>query len=334
MARFVVPNNASIHTLHAFLRKNPKFFYRGRDSAILEFHPKWAHMEPIALAMAGAWGAWCRRKGISIKTENLKRYTEYAARMKLFDHLDIPYDPEFEEHEEAGRFLPITQVQKKSQVAGVIGDISALLHLQDDPESLAAVQYCISELLRNVLEHSGSADGAFVCAHRYTGKKSKSDKAVRRVTIAVADCGSGIAKHLGQVHPEASTNDVAALGLAMRPGITGAQRGMYGTQENAGAGLFITRCIAKGTGGYFALISGAAAYRQKRTDDDDERTHLYGDPFDENRHDRWQLDGGWQGTAVTVEIRTDEIADYQGFFRWIFDQIPKRTTKRRRIQFQ
>lgn len=334
MARFVVPNNASIHTLRAFLRRNREFFDAESGSAVLEFHPKWAHMEPIALAMAGAWGAWCQRNRMSIEGENLARHADYAARMKLFDHLGIPYDAGFEEHEEAGRFLPITQIRRKNEIAGVIGDISALLHLQDDPESLAAVQYCISELLRNVLEHSGSPDGAFICANRYTGKKAKGKNPVRRVTIAVADCGSGIAKHLGKAHPEAAENDLAALGLAMRPGITGARPGVYGTQENAGAGLFITRCIAKGTGGYFALISGAAAYRQKRTDDDEERTLLHIDPFDEKRHDRWQLEGKWQGTAVTVEVRTDEIADYHGFFRWIFNQIPKRTTKRRRIQFK
>jgi anti-sigma regulatory factor (Ser/Thr protein kinase) len=247
--------------------------------------------------------------------------------MRLFQHLGVDYDPGLTEHEEAGRFLPVSQVITRGQVSGVIGDISALLHLEDDPESLAAVQYCVSELLRNVLEHSGSLDGAFVCAHRYTGEPTP------RVTIAVADCGRGIASHLGRVHPEASSDDMVALGLAMRPGITGALRGPYGTSENAGAGLFITRCIAKGTGGYFLLISGGAAYRLRRARSDEDQITLYVDPFDEDRHDRWSLSSPWQGTVVAVEIRTDQIADYHGFFQWIFKNVPSRASRSRRIHF-
>jgi hypothetical protein len=118
----------------------------------------------------------------------------------------------------------------------------------------------------------------------------------------------------------------------MRPGVTGALPGFYGTPDNAGAGLFITRCIAKGTGGYFVLISGRAAYRLRRAHRDEDQLELSLDPFDESRYDLWDFPG-WQGTAVTVEIRTERIADYEGFFQWIFKQIPSKAAKRRRIQF-
>jgi hypothetical protein len=202
-----------------------------------------------------------------------------------------------------------------------------MLHLEQDPESLAAVQYSISELLRNVLEHSGSEDGAFVSAHRYT----QTDP--HRVTIAVADCGRGITSHLGQRFPELGTDDTTALGLAMQPGITGALPGMYGTPENAGAGLFITRCIAKGTGGYFLLSSGNAGYRLRRSRSDDEMIALCLDPYDDSRHDRWTFPSPWLGTIASVEICTERIADYEGFFQWIFKQIPSRKTITERINF-
>lgn len=250
------------------------------------------------------------------------------ARMKLFEHLGVDYAARpVTEREESGRFLPVTRVSKKEDVPAVIGNISALLHLQDDPESLSAVQYCVSELLRNVLEHSGSPDGAFVAAHRYT------KKGPHRVTIAVADCGRGVADHLGQVHPEALTDDRVALGLAMRPGITGAKAGMYGVPDNAGAGLFITRCMAKGTGGYFLLASGRAAYRLRRSRDDDEMVRLCIDAYDDPRRDDWLFPSPWEGTVVSVEVRTEKIGDYDGFFRWIFDQIPRRESRRGRIKF-
>lgn len=326
MPRFVVPNSASFHTAHNFLSGCRAFADR-ESPAILELHPRWAHMEPVALAMIAAWGAWCQREGLEILVKNLGPHANYAARMRLFEHLGVDYDPGQREHEEAGRFLPITHVDDHAEIRHVIGEISALLHLQSDPESLAAVQYCVSELLRNVLEHSGSPDGAFVCAHRFTRKEP------HRVSIAVADCGQGIATHLGQTHPAALEDDRAALGLAMRPGITGVRPGMYGTPDNAGAGLFITRSIAKGTGGYFLLYSGHAAYRLRRTASDEQQLQLFLDAFDDARHDSWLFDDAWQGTVVSVEVRTEHIADYDGFFQWIFRQIPGRRTQRREIRF-
>lgn len=153
------------------------------------------------------------------------------------------------------------------------------------------------------------------------------------MTIAVADCGRGIASHLGRAHADALASDRVALGLAMRPGITGVLPGIYGTPDNAGAGLFITRSIAKGTGGYFLLHSGRAAYRLKRTSSQDEQLALFFDAFDDERHDIWEFDHGWEGTVVSVEIRTEHIADYDGFFQWIFNQIPGRRGGGRRIRF-
>ncbi len=247
--------------------------------------------------------------------------------MRLFQYLPFEYKPSLIEHEEAGRFLALTQVQNHHQLTSVIASISALLHLDTEPDALAAVQYCVSELLRNVLEHSDSPEGAFVCAHRYVGKGPK------RVTIAVSDCGRGIAAHLASNFPEALESDKIALGLAMRPGITGAVRGVYGTLENAGAGLFITRSMAKGTGGYFLLLSGRAAYRLRRTNDPEEQIRLYFEAFDEPRYDIWELPSTWLGTTVAVEIRTDRIEDFQGFFQWIRRQMPARKTISKKIRF-
>jgi hypothetical protein len=281
----------------------------------------------MALSMIAAWGAWCRHSGFQVTVKNLGQHARYAARMKLFEHLGVDYAPKIVAREEAGRFLPVTQVVNRADLTGVIGDVSALLHMDSEPDGLAAVQYCVSELIRNVLEHSQSPDGAFVCAHRYMKKKP------HRVTIAVADCGQGVAQHLGHAHPEALTNDALALGLAMQPGVTGAIPGLYGTIDNAGAGLFITRSIAKGTGGYFLLYSGAAAYRLRRTNNPDKQIVLYLDALDEPRHDLWRLGTSWQGTVVVVEVRTDRIADFQGFFQWIRKQMPARAQTARRIRF-
>lgn len=324
MAKFVVPTEASIHTSRSFLFKNA-FFEGDEPVALIEFNPDYMHLEPMGLAMIAAWGAWCKRNNKEIEVRNISKRTDYAARMRVFQQIGIEYNRTITEHEEIGRFLPLRNIKTQNDIRAVLADVSALLHLHDNPDSLATVQYCMSELLRNVIEHSGSPDGAFVCAHNYTGKGP------HRVTLAVADCGRGISQHLGKVYPDIIDNDLAALRLSMLPGITGAIPGLYGTSDNAGAGLFITRCIAKGTGGYFEIISGKAAYRLRRANTD-EQSMLFQDAFFE-RSDQWELPSFWQGTVVTIEIRTEMINEFESFFGWIRDQIPPRIPTKKRIKF-
>jgi anti-sigma regulatory factor (Ser/Thr protein kinase) len=325
MPRFRVSNAATIHTARSFLQSECPFDDDGGE-AVLELHPEWAYLEPVALAMIAAWGAHWRGVGRSVRVENLGVHAADAAGMGLFQHLGVDLETGSSEPLRSGR-LPLARVKTRADVAAVLERISEQLGLDDDPESLAAVRYCTSELIRNVLEHAGSPDGAFVCARRYQKRPPY------RVTLAVVDCGRGIGEHLGRVHPEAAEDDLVALGLAMRPGVTGAVAGMYGTPDNAGAGLFITRSIAKGTGGYFLLVSGHGAYRLRRTASDEGQMTLLLDAFDEERFDRWRLPCEWPGTAVSLEIRTDRIGDYDGFFEWIFRRVPPRERTGRRIRF-
>lgn len=324
MPRFRIPTNATIHAAHNFMDAN-RFFQDG-DDAVLEFNPRWVHTEPIALAMAASWGGWCRRRGIPLRVENLGPTADYAARMRLFEHLQIDYNPGRREHEEAGRFVPLSNIRTPRDISALIADLSALLHLDHDPESLAALQYCTSELLRNVIEHSQSPEGAYACAHNYAGSGT------HRVSLAVADCGMGIMRHLGRAYPEVVNDPMQALRLAMQPGITGALAGPYGPPENAGAGLFVTRSIAKGTGGYFFLLSGTAAYRLFRAPEALGEAPPSVDPFTD-RSNQWLFDTPWEGTVVTLEIRTERIFQFQDFFSWIRDQMPRRVAPRRPVRF-
>ncbi len=325
MPILAVPTNASIHAARSFLEGN-NLFGRTTGTATLRLNRAWMHLEPFALAVMAAWGAWCRRHGMAVRVQNLTHLADYAWRMRLFEHLGVEYNPQRQEYEEAGRFLPLRNVRTGEDARAVIADISALLHLGHDPASLAAVRHCLSELIRNVLEHAGSPEGAFVCAHNY------SEREPRRVSIAVADCGVGIAEHLGVVYPDLRHDYERALVHAMLPGVTGAVRGPYGTAENAGAGLFITRSIAKGTGGYFLALSGDACYRLRRARRPEDQGQLFPDPI-LDRHDLWQLPHAWAGTVVAIEINTDRIADADGYFQWIRDHLPTRPGVRDRIRF-
>ena len=326
MAKFIIPTGISLHTVHNFFEKNKSLFDLDDNKAILSFNSDWMHLEPIALSMIASWGAWCKRNGLTIAFENLGPRADYAARMKLFDMLQISYEGKMTEHEEAGRFMPLRNVKTGIDVRSVIADVSALLHLNDDLESLAAVQYCLSELMRNVLEHSLSSDGAFVCAHNYTKRKP------HRITLAVADCGIGIREHLSYRYPAVKNDDLKALEFAMQPGISGARPGVYGTPDNAGAGLFITRGIAKGTSGYFFIASGHGGYRLRRAKNYEAQRELFQNPFFD-RSDQWRFSSPWQGTIVSLEIRTENIQYFEGFFSRIREQIPPRETVGQRIRF-
>lgn len=327
MPNFSIPNDASIRTLRNFLSVNSPFCDTD-NPAHLVMHPKWTFMDPVAMAMVAAWGGWCQRKGCSIDAQNIAgHHTKYAVRMGLFKHLKVTHEPLVEEHEEAGRFIPLSQVKTNEELASVIANVSALLHLDNEPNALAAIQYCVSELIRNVLEHSGSLEGAFFCAQRYTSK------APQRVSIAVADCGFGIATHLSNSYPQAHNNDKIALQLAMQPGITGARKtGIYGTStDNAGAGLFFTRAIAKATGGYFALVTGNGAFRVRRLGK--KRPLIYHDVFDDPLHDFWTMQNSWLGTVAAVEIFTENIPYFPKFFASIRQQLPAKKTAAGKIKF-
>lgn len=327
-------SNASIHTLRNFIFENSPFSDT-ESPASLVLHPKWAHMDPMTLAITAAWGGWCRKRSCTVEAQNAAgNHCNYFARMGLFQHLGVQYEADLQAHEETGRFLSLRQVRSTDELGAVIADVSALLHLDTELDALTAVRYCLSELIRNVLEHSGSLKneqagefgGAYVCAQRYVNKNPK------RVSIAVVDCGWGIPEHLGFQYPKAKSDHREALRLAMELGITGAYKGgMYAAPENAGAGLFFTRAIAKVTGGYFVLVSGDAAYRLRRSKGA-ERQRIYGNAFDE-RHDLWTLPSPWIGTVAAVEIATDEIPSFSKFFDWVRKQLPTQKTARGRIKF-
>lgn len=324
MAEFIVPTNATLHSARSFLSIS-KYFNLSETRATLTLHPKWMYIEPFALSMIAAWAGWCQAHSLDVDVPSITRTADYAWRMNLFQYLPVDYHPPRTEHEEAGRFMPIKNVRNNSEAKAAIADISALLHLTDYPESLAAVQYCISELIRNVLEHSGSTQGAYVSAHNFARANP------RRVAIGVADCGMGIASNLSRAHPEAQESDRRALQLALEPGITGAVPGVYGTPDNAGAGLFITRAIAKGTGGYFLIYSGNACYRLRRASVQ-AQTHLFTDAL-RDHHDLWTFGNEWQGTVVALEIRMDRIVDFDSYFGLIREQMPAPDRPPRKIRF-
>ncbi len=284
--RIVLPNSAHLQNLAGFIRKyDPN---AGR-SLNIRMDKRWIHVHPFALAMTACAGALATLRGQPARGRVPRiSSVRYLLRMKLFDFVDLDSGIAITEHEEAGRFIPITQIRTGEELRDAITNLIPLLHA---PANVAdPIKYVFSEMVRNVLEHARSPVGAFVCAQYY----SQED----RLSIGIADAGIGILRSIRQSH--AARDDEEAIGLALRPGITGATRRIGGTETNAGAGLFFTKGIAALSRNFFAIYSGSALYKLLRARGNQAPT-LHADPTADRHNFAVDLPH-WQGTVVGINV--------------------------------
>lgn len=284
--KITLPNSAHLQNLQGFLRKcSPD------NPARLDFsmHPDWVSVHPAVLAMTACAAAVAKHNGGTVEGKpEAHRALAYLIRMGLFQHLGIDAGKKIEEHEAAGRFIPLTQIRTTDELSAAITDLMPLLHAQ--PEEADSIRYVFSELARNALEHSASPVGAFMCAQYY--------RETKRVSIGIADAGIGVRQSMAKSHAVKTARD--AIGLALQPGITGATSRMGGTASNAGAGLFYVKSIAALSRNFFVIYSEDCMFKllkgnQKKT------VYLYVDP----RNDNHRFDDDlprWQGTVVGIDI--------------------------------
>lgn len=291
--RIDLPNALKLHTVRNLMSRTTFFPAAAPQAITLAFHPQYSQFEPVTLAMLAAWGDYWTSRGVPIHLENLTaKGVAYAQRMGLFRHLSGGPSTTLEEHDESGRFVELQKIHKHSDLTKLVADLGALLRI---PSLIELAQYILSEMTSNVLEHA--AADAFVCAQYY--------HKVRRVSIAIADCGKGLLSSLRQNYN--FQTDVEAIIGALRPGVSGTTATPYGSPDNAGLGLFYARGLAKWTQQYFFLMSGSAAYRQRRKQP---TTAPSRDPRGDS-HDLFPNLLGWNGTVVAVDIAapTSRYAD-------------------------
>lgn len=184
------------------------------------------------------------------------------------------------------------------------------------------MKYLLSELIRNALEHSGSPVGAFACA-QYYGKTN-------RVAIGVADAGSGIRASMARSYKTNSA--LEAILLALRPGITGMTRRLGGTEDNAGLGLFFTKCLACATRNHFVAYSGDGFFKLLTSPDADD-IPLYLDPADD-RSTTYNDLPNWNGTVVGIDISIPPRHTFQQLMRVINKRYGKDLRDKRKKSFR
>ena len=298
-------------------------FLRGFDSSepkelSITANKKWISVHPMVLSMIAALGL--RLNSQNIVCEKLEASSKhYLERMGLFKFLGIKSGIKIKEHEAAGRFVPLTQIKSSDELSNFIADITPLLHLE--PNDAEPLKYVVSELVRNVLEHSCSEHGAIVSA-QYHNKSNK-------IRIGIADTGIGIKKSMELYHKP--KNEIEAIRLALTPGITGTTTREGGTEFNAGAGLFFTKSIAKVNKDFFVIYSGKTMYKLlKRTG---AMIKLLADPF-KDRHSINDDFPYWQGTVVGVDISLDQTHDFSLLLDMIREAYSKSIRDRKKEKYK
>jgi len=284
-------------------------------------HNKWITVHPANLVLTAALALEVGKENTKIVGE-IPESGRYLDRMGLYDfaHNHSPFT--YHKKEESGRFVPIKVIKNAKDQSQFITDMIPLLHLSEN--NAVIIKYVIGELVRNVLEHSFSQSGAVVAAQYY--------KKTNRVSLAICDTGIGIWKSMNtHWHPK---SDIEAIKLALTPGITGTTRKEGGTAENAGAGLFFIKSIAKITRNYFSIYSGTALYTMlKYRSDIKGLPRLYADPS-KDRHNEVNDEPNFQGTLVAVDISLDETPEFTTLLSEIGTVYESAIRERKRAKFK
>jgi len=308
-----LPNSAFIGNIDPFLRK---IDISNKNKLEITANEKWISIHPVVLSIVASLGLPVNPKNITCDALTAKS-AHYLKRMGLFEFLGIDSGMKITEHESAGRFIPLTQIKKSDELSQFITDMIPLLHLK--PIQVDPIRYVVSELVRNVLEHANSKNGAIVSAQYHL----KSNM----IRIGIVDNGVGIKKTINQSHT--AETHLKAIQLALTPGITGVTRREGGTERNAGAGLFFIKSIAKVNRDFFMLYSGNAMYKLLKSTP----TRLYADPF-RDKHSKAENFPFYSGTIVGVDISLSETKEFSTLLDLIRGIYSKTVRERKKARYK
>ena len=312
-----LPNSAFLGNIDPFLRD---FDPSQPDTLEITSNKAWISIHPAVLSMVAALGLTVHPS--NIKCEKFEATSKhYLERMGLFKFLRTKSGMEITEHDPAGRFIPLTQIKNSEGLTRFITDMIPLLHVE--PKQAEPIRYVVSELARNVLEHSLSEHGAILSAQYY--KKSNT------IRIGIADTGIGIRKTINKSYN--AKDDLESIRLALMPGITGTTRREGGTEQNAGAGLFFTKSIAIVNRDYFMIYSGRAMFKLLKYKPAAKYTPLHIDPFDD-RHSKGMDFPFWHGTAVGIDISLDTTREFSMLLDFIRDTYAKAVRERKKAKYR
>ena len=224
----------------------------------------------------------------------------YAAHMGFFRAFGLKFGNEPGEATGSSTYLPLTilnvsdfeveALESYSHVGDVIEEkseaIARLLTRKDSGDLVDTLTFTIREIIRNVVEHSGSEIVEY-CAQYWPSQ--------HLVEVAVLDTGNGIKQGLSS-NPHLNLNDEReALHLALLPGVSGKMfKGVRKRQnddwQNSGFGLYMTSRICRNGGSFFVVSNDIGILLDHSGKSD--------------------IDCNYKGTALRMRIDTSKITAY------------------------
>lgn len=226
----------------------------------------------------------------------------YPANMGFFQSFGLNFGKKPGEAQGSKTYLPITILTTKSisdeamvewepeqdVIERKAGDLAAILSRKSNLEVEKTLSYSITEIIRNIIEHSNSED--FIYSAQYWPSHDK-------VEISILDCGIGLKKSFESnpyVNPK---NDKEAIQMAMLPGISskyfkGVKFDRDDKWQNSGFGLYMLSRLCR-NGGEMAIVSGDHCVIQTN----------------DSGKEHFKLDYSFQGTAIKIVLEANKIND-------------------------
>jgi anti-sigma regulatory factor (Ser/Thr protein kinase) len=303
MSDLYIPNSIALRNFDSIFNNNDFNFSDGK--VIIKFHSTYVAMHPVGLAFYAALADHFSTN--NIKDEAIINYEirsiPYLQRMGLFDALGYENPVPMKTHESTGRFIPLTRVEDSQDLENVLKTIDPILHTTQDTSP--TVKHVFSELLRNVLEHSLAPFGGHVCATYNRNRK--------KISVGISDNGQGILKGMRGFRDFTSHKE--AILYALTPGISGTTSRIGGTMENAGAGLFFTKCIAQSTRNHFLIYSGDSYFKLRATPKT-KPVNINSDPREDYKTIREGLPF-FQGTLIGIDLNIEDTEAFNNLIQKI-----------------
>lgn len=217
----------------------------------------------------------------TIKLDSNKKIINYLAKMNFFENLNVelPLSLSKFNHNNA------VQIQKYTSENQIVVLNSILKVLREkasmDDNVYASLDYCLNEILDNVLNHTEEKVG-WVVAQYFENLNS--------IRLIVCDFGMGIHKSLNQKH---RFTEEEAITKCIESGVTNG--------KGQGHGLYATASFIKLNKGWLSLISG-----NKKLNVSEKETIV-------------KDITNWQGTCVYIRINTNVEVDYTEFTSQFYD---------------
>lgn len=266
------------------------------DEFILD-HKNVKRVEPFGLLLIASKIRSISKKK-NVKITGYKNNMSYAAHMGYFDSINIEYGKKIGQANGNDNYKPITKesinalnikafnkygTDTLKYIEEEISKPLAKVLGRTDIRIINNLTFCISEIIRNVIEHSESND--FWFAAQYWPSRSL-------VEFSILDEGTGIGKSLQKNKKINFKSNKEALQLSINAGVTSSEKKKHKKiEDNSGFGLFMSSSICSRLGD-FALCSGDACVIKK------------------NKY-MFTKNASFEGTIIRMRLNTNLINDIQ-----------------------